>query len=478
MSQRSKRFGSNSTALAPGALCLLAALACNPQTPSADTDTGDGDASTDTDASTSVEGDGDGDGTDTGTETGTSDECAEGEILTAWGECLPWAHRYEPELQQDADNVIYYAGTELTELTDLNPPPRSGFRLISDPYVLGPFEQAFFCQSWQLPELDNRYIYTAELRVSQGLHHANMFAIPPQEGYDEPQPSPGCHPGAAGHIGTGISNVLQGELLDPADFPEVLFANSTQIAGGESLEFPDGVAFHISNNEVVLDTHYYNTSDQPITIELVYDFYTMPEELVTHPVVPNVYLFLDFLIDANVQHDLVADCPWYGGEVSAIMPHMHEWGVGYDVKFKDDQDNVVSNPYSLAGFNLPESDIQIYEDLISETAGASKVQFTCTINNTNDHPMCMGTGENEMCFLFAYTYPPQSQAFGIIPTDGADCVAFNTGRPETIEPFDVIQYLGQQDPAVQQRLIEFFQTGFAGDGTGNFSTCPDLSPAY
>lgn len=455
MSQRSKLSYSF-------ALSLFAILACNTSAPE---DGSDSNA----------------DNADTG-DTGETDvdemvECGDEEILTAWGECLPWAHRYEPEHQQDEDNVVYYAGTELQHL-DLPPPPRSGFRLIADPFVLEPFEQAFFCQSWQLPELDNHHIYTAELRVSDGLHHANMFAIPPQEGYDEPQPSPGCHPGAAGHIGAGISEVVQGGTPTPDMFPEVLFANSTQIGGGESLEFPDGVAFRVTNNEVVLDTHYYNTSDQPITIELVYDFYTMPEEQVTNEVVPNVYLFLDFLIEANTQHDLVADCDWFGGEISAIMPHMHEWGVGYDVKFMDDAGEVVSNPYNLSGFNLPESDITVYEDLITETAGATTVQFTCTINNTNDHPMCMGTGENEMCFLFAYTYPTESQVFGIIPTEGADCIAFNVGRPETLEPIDMIEYLQQQDPEVQDRLIEFFAQGFAGDGTGNFSTCPDLSPPY
>lgn len=397
----------------------------------------------------------------------SEEDCAARGDEWAWfdDQCVEWAYRYEPEAQLDADNVANPSNSELTMLADLRPPPKSGFRLVLTAVELGPFEEYEYCHSWTVPELTHEYVYTAEVNASPGLHHANVFGIS-TDADKGAQPTPQCHPGAASFIGGGIGDVIGGTPIADVPIPEILFANSTQIEQGEKNVLTDGSAFTINSPEIVADVHLYNPTPDPIRVEVVYDFYTMPAERVEQELKAFMYMFTDFKLPAQSKSDLVAECPWFGGDVHAIMPHMHEWGVGYDVKFFDDERTMVANPYSEAGFNLPESDIRVFDEPV-DTRQASMVQFTCSYDNNLDHPMCHGIGENEMCFLFGYV-SAEAQGFGIVPTDGAPCIG---SHRESTEPFDLAEYLGSLEPDVRDRLIEVFT------GPGGPSTCPDESPA-
>jgi hypothetical protein len=384
-----------------------------------------------------------------------------------------WAHRYEPLERIDFDNVVYYGTEELTQL-ELPEPPKSGFRVVANPVRLEPYEERYFCQSWQIPELTHRMVYTAELHTTTGLHHGNMFVLP--EDPRGPQPSPDCYGGSHEQIGRVLVDFLAGVPPTEIEIPDVLFANSTQVVGTEQLPFPDGSAVRIRGNELILDTHLFNPTPDPIVVEVAYDFYTMPEADVDQVLASFTFMWLDFMIDAREDKDLVADCDWAGGSVATIMPHMHEWATGFDVKFFDDAGAMVSNPYNRTGFTNPDGDIEHYDPIHTESEAASRVQFTCTYTNTTDHAMCNGTGENEMCFLFGYTRE-EDQVIGLIPTEGAPCISMNIGRPETIPPFDLAAYIASLDPAVRDRLLGLFGgSAIGGDGMGNFSTCPELSP--
>ena len=397
----------------------------------------------------------------------TEEECNASDDDMYWtgSSCVPYAYRHEPAEPVDTDNVMN--PSELTVLTDLPPPPKSGFRLVLTPVELEPYEEVEYCHAWDMPDIANKFVYTAEVHSTVGLHHANLYG---QGINDEtgPQPYPKCHPGAGSFIGGGIGDVLSGTPLGEVDIPEVLFANSTQVIGSEHNAFRDDAAFRISSKEITADVHLFNPTPDPLRVEVVYDFYTMPEELVTTELRAFMYMWTDFKIEAQTKKDLVAECDWFGGEVHAIMPHMHQWGVGYDVKFYDDQATMLANPYSEAGFNLPESDIRVFDDPV-DVRDATKVVFTCQYDNDLDHPMCHGIGENEMCFLFGYV-SAEAQGFGIVPTEGAPCVA---SHRESTESFDLEEYLASVPPEVQSRLIDLFLGGAAGQG----STCPEESPA-
>ena len=395
------------------------------------------------------------------------EDCADNEVLTDYGECIDWAYRHEPQEQLDLDNVSNPSGAVLTKLTDIKGPPRSGFRIILEPIEVMPGEDLEYCHSWPIPDLENDYVYTAEVHSTVGLHHANLFAIEENESLGK-QPYPDCHPGASSFIGGGISATFTGTPLRDVAVPEILFANSTQILEGERMSFAEGRAYPVTRTEVVADTHVFNPTPDPIRVEVVYDFYTMPKEQLTEELRAFMYMWTDFEIAAQSREDIVAECEWYGGNVAAIMPHMHEWGVNYNVEFLDADDNVLSNPYNEAGFNLPETDIRVFEDPI-DTSAATKVRFTCGYDNTTDHPMCHGIGENEMCFFFGYVGPPEHQGFGIVPTEGAPCVG---DRRDGTKMFDLLEYLDELDPEVRERLLYVYTML----PEGSISTCPDLSP--
>src|SRR3712207_9305185 len=54
--------------------------------------------------------------------------------------------------------------------------------------------------------------------------------------------------------------------------------NSTQIEGGETLSFPEGMGFPVDpTREIVTNIHYLNTRAEDQRIEVVYDFFTMSE---------------------------------------------------------------------------------------------------------------------------------------------------------------------------------------------------------
>lgn len=387
------------------------------------------------------------------------------------GQCLDPAHRYEPEHALDHDNVVNY-GPPLQKL-QLPPPPKSGFRLVLTQQVLQPGEEIFYCHAWKLPETVNKYVYHAELHTTPGLHHGNMYAtaIDADKG---PQPYPACHPGAAAHIGNGISGTLSGDLSQ-VDVPDILFANTTQLVGHEELTFPDGYAWELRpGREVVMDTHLLNTTDEPLVVEVAYDFYTMPEAKVTHKVAPFVYFWLDFEIPPQAESSLTASCDWFGGEVTTIMPHMHEWARDFGVDFLTSDGEPVASPYPSDAIDGGETQIAVLDPAV-DTKEAVNVQFTCTWMNNTDHPMCNGVGENEMCFLFGFMTPPEKQAIGIIPTPGAPCITINGNDPESSD-FDMGTYFAALEAEQQSRLLELMEIlETQGTGMGG-STCPEKSP--
>jgi hypothetical protein len=400
------------------------------------------------------------------------DECGAGEVRFASG-CSAGEgdYRYEPATRLDNDNVLYYGqGYEQLELPN---PPKSGFRLMLTEAVLEPFEDRFYCHAWSLPpELKNRNIYTAKLYTTAGLHHANMFRVGYSDG-KTPSGYPTCNAPANDLIKDNIFKLLKGQA-DSIEVPDVLFANSTQIVGGETLRFPDGYANVLrTDGEIVLDTHLFNPTDKPLKVEVAWDFYTAPDEATPNPVGASVYLWLDFMLPPAMASSRTATCEWGGGETVAVMPHIHQWATGYTAEFLDEQDNVTATPYDVAG-GLPESWIQIYDPPI-QTQNNPKVRFTCDWENSTDHPMCNGVGENEMCFLFSYVSPPSASRYGIVPSDVGPaeppCWVIDPLHPEEFP--SVSELLADAGPEVTARLQELDEQDPEGE---RGSTCPDVSP--
>lgn len=327
------------------------------------------------------------------------------------GDCVDPTTRYEPPKQLDENNVVAY-GDPVTELV-LPPPPKSGFRIVAPPRTLAPGEEISFCLSWPIPDLTNDVVHTARLYTTTGLHHSNVVAKPINNDLG-PNPYPDCHPGAAdpiANIGAGI--------------PDVLFANSTQIEGRETIAFASGMGYVLdSTREVATDIHYLNSHAEPRRIEVVYDFFTMPRSELRQEVAPFVVNVEEFSIAPHTTEVVGATCSAFGGNIVTMMPHTHDLATRFTVDLMD-PNNKETRILDDGAYDL-ESDIRRFEPALN-IDDAERIRHECTFANTRDVEVHYGIGTNEMCTFFGYIYPPEKQFAGTVSKDGGPCNSVQLG---------------------------------------------------
>ena len=336
--------------------------------------------------------------------------CDGGEVLFR-DACVDPVRRYEPAAQLDPDNVVAY-GEPLQDLT-LPPPPKSGFRIVAPPRTLAPGEEVSFCLSWPIPELTHKIVHGGRLYTTPGLHHSNMVAKPIEVALG-PNPYPGCHPGA----GDPFSNVGAG-------IPDVLFANSTQVVGEETIQFPEGMGYVLdTTREISTSVHFLNTKTEPQRIELAYDFFTMPAGELTQEVAPFVVQIVDFSIPPHTTESVGTTCTVFGGNIVSLMPHTHDLAQGFTVDFMT-ADGAARRVYEDGVYDLA-SDIRNYDPPL-DLEGVTALRHACLFNNTRDIEVHYGLGLNEMCILFGYIYPPVKQFAGFVAEDGKPCTSLQLG---------------------------------------------------
>src|SRR5262249_2719742 len=145
------------------------------------------------------------------------------------------------------------------------------------------------------------------------LHHSNVFTHPvdPAKG---PNPYPGCHPGAADPFR---------DL--PQIIPDVLFGNSTQVEGQESLVFPAGMGYPVdTTREIVTNFHVLNATSAPLRVEVAYDFFTMPREALREEVAPFQMSINEFRVEPGERKEIATECDVFGGKLVSLMMHTHK----------------------------------------------------------------------------------------------------------------------------------------------------------
>ncbi|HVU01330.1 MAG TPA: hypothetical protein VHE30_06245 [Polyangiaceae bacterium] len=346
-------------------------------------------------------------------------------LVTENGACIDPLRRFEPKEQLDQDNVVSYGDVALT--MKLPDPPKSGFRLIVPPRVLQPGDEIEDCSAWAYPALTNRNVYAARVYTTGGLHHSNMYGVPlPASGAS---PYPACAAGQA-DVFSQVPNILKGDIMD------VLFANSTQIQGGEQIVFPKGMAFKLKTEgrEVATTIHWLNTTADTFTSEVVYDFFTMPDEDVETEIVPFVFENQGFTIPAQSEGTISMTCDLTRpANIVSIMPHTHSRATAFDVDLVR-SDDTTERIFHDGTFDT-KSDIEVFDTAVS-TEGFAKIHHECQVTNDLSKPIVWGIGQNEMCTLFGYLYPPSSQLLGYVGKPGADgqppaCITLDIGSHRT-----------------------------------------------
>ena len=353
---------------------------------------------------------------DAGAEAGDGSVVCGGNEELFQGRCVDPARRYEPEQPVDIDNVVSF-GSHDTDLLDLPAPPKSGFRLVLPERVLAPGEERTECVAWPYPKLKSRHVYSVVLHVTSGLHHANLLGVSYSD--EGPSPYPSCATNQ-GELSQHVVSAVSG------DIPDVVFANSTAIRGSEALTFAPGMAFELTTEgrEVASEVHWLNASAQTVRAQAVYDVFTMPAGDVVEELVPYYFDNLAFEVPPKSKGDIVTECALYGGNFVTMMPHTHKRAAAVRADLVH-ADGTTTNVLDKGAFDV-ETDIEVFDSPIS-LAGMKSIRYTCSVVNDLTEPIVYGIGDNEMCTLFGYMYPPQSQTIGI-QTTTAGCIAGHLGQ--------------------------------------------------
>src|SRR6185295_6735916 len=108
-------------------------------------------------------------------------------------------------------------------------------------------------------------------------------------------------------------------------------------------------------------------------------------------------------------------CPVFGGKVVEMMPHTHKFATSFTVDFLH-EDGKTKRIIDNGAFNA-ESHITVYDPAL-DLSTVSQIAYSCTFNNSTDHDIVWGIGENEMCILFGYVYPVRNQFVGYAEKQG------------------------------------------------------------
>lgn len=282
--------------------------------------------------------------------------------------------------------------------------PVGGFSIQLPELTLAPGDEQSPCFIFPLDlQGPSHFVGGASLTVGPGMHHGNITT--------RPKTGEGSRPCPKDEGG------LAGEAVDISKGGAVLFGSSTQITGTEWQSFPEGMAYRIKDGfEIVARMHYLNVSSAPVDIAPAYTWYTIAEEAMTQEIGPFAWNFNDISIPPQSSLTVTGTCdipkPMH---IVNVLPHMHKLGTAFQARFVGgplDGQLFLDSP----GYDPDRGVIEQYDPAVdlSQGTGAS---FSCTWNNTFDKTIVEGIGDNEMCILFGYAYPPEN-AFTTVADEG------------------------------------------------------------
>lgn len=292
-----------------------------------------------------------------------------------------------------------------------------GFAIEIPEETLLPGEEREPCYVFPLDVRGPSRLVTAGVVTTQsGMHHGNITS--------------------RGKTGDGVRTCKSGTqedlALEIANGGTVLFASSTQVRGVEWQRFPDGMAFRVpEQQEIVARMHYVNPSDKPLKIAPRYEWFTIAESDLTQRLAPFAWTYLKFHIPPKSALTVFGDCPLSRPmHMVQALPHMHGLGRRFTISLsggpRDGQLVLDNDSYGSRG----ETDIRLYDPAIDLTQGGlgSGARFSCSWQNTFDKIIEFGVGDNEMCILFGYAYPPQN-SFSAAASEDIDCITISAPHP-------------------------------------------------
>jgi hypothetical protein len=296
-----------------------------------------------------------------------------------------------------------------------------GFSIELAPVTVPPGQEAFPCAIYPLDlKGPSHMVAGGKLTVGVGMHHGNITARPKTGDGVRPCPNDGTGDALGGGEG---ADIFAGGM--------VLFGSSTQISGTEWQSLPVGDAYRIKDGfEVVARMHYLNATAAPLTVAPRYDWYTVDEATVTREVAPFAWSYKNFHIPADSALTVTGTCHFPEPmRIVYAMPHMHKLGTRFTAGFVgggfDGRLFLDSKGYD------PQNGVMLKYDPAIDLSQGDGASFSCSWKNTLDKEIEEGTGDNEMCILFGYAWPPASTYSAVVDDSAQTCVyiAFPSESP-------------------------------------------------
>lgn len=248
-------------------------------------------------------------------------------------------------------------------------------------------------------------VYRDEVRFSAGSHHFLLYetsytSIPTMKDDGTPVDTSGvfdCSDGATS--GWSVTRLIGG----------------SQNGDGDSiLDFPDGVAMAVRPGAVLLmNAHYLNASDAPLSPEVRINLWTRPRAEVT---TEGDILFLYnpvIKVPANGDGRARWRCPVSRDiTITNLQSHMHKRGVGYEARITDGAVIYQSDAWQ----HVP---VERFPGGLAVPAGAS-LDYYCDYRNAEARTVYQGPRTtDEMCMLIGSYYPADRNLSNCLDADGA-----------------------------------------------------------
>ena len=258
--------------------------------------------------------------------------------------------------------------------------------------TLQPGQESFPCYIFPLViDGPSRFVGGAVVDTTPGLHHANIVTRKKQSDVMRK-----C---------TKAEN--QGsEAIDVVKGGSVLFASSTQHVGSEWQRFPDGMAFKVPDDqEIIARMHYINSTPMPLTLSPTYRWYLVDATKVTREIAPFAWNYGDINLPPLKVTTHTGDCTMPDAmHIVSLLPHMHRLGIEFAARYKG---GPLDGKYFLRskGYD-PDNGVLLQSHPAIDLGQGDGATFSCTWDNTLNETLGFGVGNNEMCILFGYAWPP------------------------------------------------------------------------
>jgi hypothetical protein len=240
-----------------------------------------------------------------------------------------------------------------------------------------------------------------EVAFSSGSHHVLLYqtayeAIPTRKEDGTPIDTSGvfdCSDGATN--GWRITKLIGG---------------SQNALGDSLLAFPEGVALQIGKIAMI-NAHYINSSDEPISPRITIKLHTLRAEDVEEE--GDILFLYNPLIGVRGGSTARAEwrCPVYRDiTIANIQSHMHARGVGYAASVDGQPPFYVNDQWS----NVP---VQHYENFV--VRAGEHLRYHCDYRNAEARTIYQGPRTtDEMCMLIGSYYPADARTASCLDATG------------------------------------------------------------